>query len=575
MRREHTSLPHRVSTVITTGLLIALSLSANLFAQDEDAPETPYFSDVMEVELVDVDIYVTDKKGRPVNNLTLEDFEVFEDGKPVNVSNFRVVTPTTASIGDQQSSAVPTDKPPETAPQTPSTPPIAAAPAEPLHLILYIDNAFIRSNNRNRVLRDLRALVRRVPLSAKIMVVSHSQSIKVNQSFTTDPNLITKALLELETVPVHGNDNQNRFMDLLRELEAQRAQQNVVYNHIYSYAQQTKQDVDRGLEAIRGLIDGLSGLPGKKAFVYASDGLPLTPAEELFHALQMRFNDLGSLQGIATFHAAKEFQHLTQVANTAGVTFYTIHAAGLEAPLGASAEVSGSGFDEMRATVDSVRTANFQGSGRVLAGETGGLAMLNTNDFSAGLGQMVQDFQNYYSIGYRPLHGRDSRYHTIKVKVKDKKLEVRHRRGYRDRSLPARMQDAVKTALAYGGERNPLEVRVSIGASETDGDSDTIIVPFTIAVPINKIVLIPREGLHEGRMRLYLSVRDDQGKQSAIREVEVPIRIPNEAVERALTQPWNQEVRLRVRPGRGQIAVGVWDEIGRVSSVLRETFQTN
>lgn len=274
------------------------------------------------------------------------------------------------------------------------------------------------------------------------------------------------------------------------------------------------------------------------------------------------------------FHATRDFELLTQVANTAGVTFYTLHAAGLEAPLGASAEISGSGIDELRPTVDSVRTANFQGSGRVMAAETGGLALLNTNDFSKGLGQMVQDFENYYSIGYRPRHGHDDRYHDIEVKLKRKGLDVRHRQGYRDRSFTYRMQDGVVTALHHGTESNPFGIEVYADPVLEATDDDMVVVPFAVTIPIDKLVLVPRQGHHQGRVKLFLSVRDEKGSNSPVQTVEVPIEIDDAALEAALASNWTQRVQLRVRPGRGMIGVGVWDEFGRTASVLRRRFDT-
>jgi VWFA-related protein len=423
-------------------------------------------------------------------------------------------------------------------------------------------------------LHDLRQLINSVERDTQIMVVSHGQGLKVNQPFTTDVERVVEALIALERVPVAGNDSQNRFLDLLSEIESRYTQKHIVEAHVASYAQQLKQTVERGLEDLRELVDTFAGMPGRKALVYVSDSLPLTPAEELFQALQIRYRDLSSLNGIMEFHANRDFEILTQAANTAGVTFYTLHAAGLEAPLGASAEISGSGIDELRPTVDSVRTANFQGSGRVMAAETGGLALLNTNDFTKGLGQMVQDFEHYYSIGYRPRHGHDDRYHDIEVKLKRKGLTVRHRRGYRDRSFTYRMQDGVVTALQHGAEHNPFGIEVYADPILEASDDDMVVVPFAVSIPLDKLVLVPRQGFHQGRVKLFLSVRDEKGSNSPVQTVEVPIEIDNGSMEAALTSHWTQRVQLRVRPGRGMIGVGVWDEFGRTASVLRRRFDT-
>ncbi len=568
--------------VATTGLAAA-STTTPAPTQDDSRPEDPndditsLFGDILEVEVVNVDVFVTDKQGRPVPNLSPEDFEVLEDGQPVEVTNFRY-------IGDEVRTRVvpaPTPETPEAEPPAEvlvEEDPEPVAEREPFHLILYVDHAFLRSTNRHRVLRDLRQLARNVDPETRILVASHARSLKIDLPFTTDTSRVTDALNAMELRTAFGNDAQNRFMDLLRDIEDTRTPPNRIENQLISYAQELQQNVQNGLDSIRLLIESLSGLPGRKALVYAADGLPLTPAEELFNAFSIRFSDVSILGKIMNFNASREFHVLAQHANTADVAFYAVHAAGLEAPLGSSAEISGSGIDEIRPTVDSVRTANFQGSGRLLAGETGGLAILNTNDFSAGLARMLQDFSTHYSLGYHPKHGRDERYHSIEVRVKGRRdLEVRHRRGYRDRSLANRLKDSVVASLQHGVEDNPFEVTIRTGAARPSGEEgrgNTLIQPFTVGIPMAQLVLVPRETSHEGRVKIYLSVLDEKGQSSTPEEVTVPISIPNEAIDRARTQSWNQEVQLLVRPGAGLIAVGVWDEIGRTWSVLRRSYES-
>ena len=43
------------------------------------------------INFVRVDVIVTDKQGNPVTDLSLNDFEVFEDGKPQAVETFRLI----------------------------------------------------------------------------------------------------------------------------------------------------------------------------------------------------------------------------------------------------------------------------------------------------------------------------------------------------------------------------------------------------------------------------------------------------------------------------------------------------
>src|SRR5688500_9524003 len=56
--------------------------------QQRDAEQ---FVDIVNVSVVNIDAYVTDKQGKVVTGLTKDDFQIFENGRPVEVSNFYAV----------------------------------------------------------------------------------------------------------------------------------------------------------------------------------------------------------------------------------------------------------------------------------------------------------------------------------------------------------------------------------------------------------------------------------------------------------------------------------------------------
>ncbi len=72
-------------------LLVGLASVPSLRAQ---APE-PAKADVLpplRVEIVRIDVVVTEKAGRPRAGLVREDFAVFEDGKPQTLAQFEAFT---------------------------------------------------------------------------------------------------------------------------------------------------------------------------------------------------------------------------------------------------------------------------------------------------------------------------------------------------------------------------------------------------------------------------------------------------------------------------------------------------
>lgn len=68
-----------------------------------------------------------------------------------------------------------------------------------------------------------------------------------------------------------------------------------------------------------------------------------------------------------------------------------------------------------------------------LANGTGGFPIVNNNDLLAGLDRIGHDLDEYYTLGYAPSDlSHNGTYHSIKVKVDTKGLEVRARNGYYD-----------------------------------------------------------------------------------------------------------------------------------------------
>jgi len=67
-------------------------LTVSVFAQNPGA--TPPSDDVLKISttLIQVDVTVTDRKGNIVTDLKPEDFEVYENGKKQEITNFSFIS---------------------------------------------------------------------------------------------------------------------------------------------------------------------------------------------------------------------------------------------------------------------------------------------------------------------------------------------------------------------------------------------------------------------------------------------------------------------------------------------------
>ena len=554
-----------------TAILLALSMAAGGAAQEaaETAPEPPergedegIFFETVDVNLVNVQVWVTDKKGNPITGLGIDDFELYENKKPVKISNFFAVEGRQPVVETAASTLDVGEPLPERLEMLPEQ--------ERLHLVVYIDNFNIRPFNRNRVFQRLREfLTQKLAPGDRVMLVTYDRSLNYRHPFTSNPELVASALFDLEKLTGHALHYDSEHRDIMRAIEEAGSLGQVGYR-VVQFAESRFNDMTFALDAMRELVDSMAGIEGRKALLYVSDGLPMVPAEDLFHALQHKYNDSGMLARMGDFDLTRSFMRLTDAANTNEVTFHTMDAAGLRVAFSGTAEQARyGGTPGLWQVVEARKVHNLQSSLLFLANRTGGTAIYNTNDVGDGLTRVATDFGTYYSLGYLPGHSGDGRFHRIEVKVKRKGVRVRHRHGYRDKPIPVRMADSTLSTLRYGFDRNPLGAALKLGG-QTTHQRGNYVVDLVVTIPIGSVTLVPRRDFHEARVKLFVAAMDEEGGIAEVQEESVPIRIPVDEVEQAQRANFNYSMRLIMRPGGHRIAIGIRDEIGAETSFISE-----
>lgn len=534
-----------------------------------EAEET--FFERVAVDVVNVEVYVTDKSGQPVKELGRDDFEVLEDGRSVEVENFFHVS--------EGRAATPTE-PPETAPEAqderqPSltAPRFAAVPvpdSQRLHLVVYVDNFHIHPLNRNRVFSRLRGfLLNTVKDGDEVMVASYDRSLHIRHPFTSDAGLVNGALLALEEVSGSGKE---------RELERAAAVQAIYEAQTLREAQSRAKEfsdagqfeLDGALDGLAELLDSLAGLPGRKMLLHVSDGLPMIPGQDLYQAIQQRFADRAALGEAASRDMSRHFMRIINRANSNRISFYTIDAGGLRVQSGMGAENRAvSSPYVVSSAVDGTKRSNLQSTLKLMASRTGGQSILNTNDVSKGLERIARDFDNYYSLGYRAPATDRGRYHKIEVRLKEKRpgWRLRHRQGYRDKTIENRMSDGVQAYLVHGYQRNPLGVSIDLG-EQTPDDDGLMNVAIRVRVPMAKLVLLPQGDFYVARLRLYFGAVDEKGRDAELQELPFELRIPEESVEVAKQDEVSRIINATMRKGKQKLVIAVRDEISEERSVV-------
>src|SRR6185436_14388810 len=183
--------PRMVRTTLALLLLAALPAAAQKPAAQEpqSAQEGETFFESIDVQVVNLEVFVTDRKGQRVTGLTRDDFEVLEDGKPIELSNF-------FAVSAEQREVPPSEPAPEAAPAE-AKEAAGEIPAEQrLHLAIVVDDLTLIPQNRNRLLQAVErdVLPRLRPDDFTMVAVIDGGAVRITQGLTTVPDQIRKAL---------------------------------------------------------------------------------------------------------------------------------------------------------------------------------------------------------------------------------------------------------------------------------------------------------------------------------------------------------------------------------------------
>ena len=556
--------------------LVLLVSVVGLAAATRERDDDPTFFETVEVRVVNVEVVVTDRDGEPVYGLTRDDFELLEDGRPVEITNFYSVEAVEAGEAEPQA-------PTEEAVAVPATTPAARPTDQELHLAVFVDGTTLVPLNRRRVLdavRDFFAAERLRPTS--LVLATYDGALEVTRLERVDADQVDDYVEILAKAAARGAIGEMTRRSILRRIDRASPLDTEVFGDIEAYAGEQYNRAIQSMQALESLVEALASLPGRKALVYVSGGLPRNPGEALFHAYGNKFGFSEPYTGASLEIRAKELDtgpellRLSRYANANRVTFYSVGAGRGGQGGGVTAEEGGGYERTWNLAVEAIDNSNQGGNLQELAAATGGRSMTNSYNFEKLFSAMSRDLSSYYSLGYSLSRERDGKNHRLRVRVnrrvKGRKVDVRHREHYRELTRAEVMGGLTRSALLLGGQENPLQVRLQFGRVAKD-KRGRFLVPIMIKVPLARLVLVPQGEAHLGRIGIFVSARDGEGRVSPAQSMEVPIRIPAAQLADALGQVAGYRMVLRMRPQEHTVAVAVRDELGQAESTVTDHWQ--
>ncbi len=573
---------HRVAATGRRAALVffgAVSvLAAAPWARAQDT-ERLSFSEVVDVQLVNVEVWVSDRQGRPVVGLGPEDFEVREDGKPVTVDFFSEVTGAVSARpgGDGGEPAAASDVTG------------GGAAAEPAHLVLYFDELHLGPASRKQAIGDLRAFLDEEKFPAeRVLIFRQDRNLVTEAYFGSSREDLDAALARIEASPGMGGQSQqakrlavqrlNQLWQDTRVLASAGSSRRTTepepcpmfmrnaLPEVQSYARTSRDRISATLDHLTSAARFLAALPGVKTLLYISDSLERTPGYDLQDFItglcpaSDRFRSLSPVEELSS-----GFHELTRHANANRVTIYALQTSGLRSTFLSTAEQASVDFLGANPFNSSIREAERDGLA-VLADETGGRAIFNRNQFDGELEQIADEMASYYTLAYRPPHGGDRGEHQIRVRVRGRKLQVRHRRGYRDKSSDQRLSEELDGALYLGLVDNPLGVRLGAGRVRTAGGGKRRL-PLHVMVPAAGVAFLPFEDKEMAQIRVEVASRHAPTSKVVRDEKTFLVEAPPDRETRLLDLVFH----IEIPDGLNLVAVGVRDDATRETAFVSTT----
>jgi VWFA-related protein len=411
-----------VRTLVVACALAAGALTARGGAQAPTQPpaeQQPQQPPVFRtgINFVRVDVIVTDNKGNTVADLQAEDFEVVEDGTPQKIEAFKLIKLDggVAEAAKEAPRAIRTDFDEE-----------AEAARDDVRLFgIFLDDYHVRLGSSMAVREPLANFILTQLGPSDMVGLMYPLESLGTVRMTRDHAAIAKGIQQFrgrkyDYTP--RNEYEQRYFQYPTEIVER------IRNQV-------------SMSAIRALIIHMGSLKeGRKALILVSEGFTsMLPPQLRDQVAGVKgsgnpnaFDPMAGANDINEDRAAwasgldldHELRNIYDDANKNNVAIYAVDPRGLAA---SEFDIS----DNVSGTVDSRYLMQTIDSLRMLAENSDGRTILNSNDLSTGLKQVMRDTSAYYLLGYSSTEApSDGKFHEIKVRVKRPGVQVRARRGY-------------------------------------------------------------------------------------------------------------------------------------------------
>ena len=543
-------------------LAIAFAAALSLLAFTTKAQEPPRLVETMEVQVVNIDVVVTDKNGKRVTGLTENDFEVFDRKKRQTITNFSEIGATIRESADAP--------PASDAPPSADVPPIVRRRNT---VIFFIDTTSIDPSRRGGVFKELRRFAATsLQPGDRAMLAIWTKGLQILQPFTESGEEMQRALQQAgeDAGGTQLISNRRRVQKAIEhELASSLRNPNfypigdayaAALEHTTSYAEEMYAHSRLLTVAVATLLSQYASPEDKKVLVYVGDYLPQNAGAEMYQVLEDLFRaylpQLKSMLRNEAIGMAQWLEDVVRIANATGVTIYMISGGALN-QMGVDASDSRPPLTTRAAAILDTETYSAFAN---TALQTGGMTFAGGSARDL-LQQIADDFRSYYSIGFRPAGSPDGKSRAIVVRTKNPDYVVRYRTSYVLRSTEDEMSDRV-AANVYAAEMpGELIVRTQPLRSMMHSRKQ-VKVPVKVYLEGGNVTLIPSGNTLAGDVTVFVCAGSATTGASEVLKHKRRLYIPmaDEARFRASHITFNFDLIIESRPGQ-TISAGVLDAV--------------
>lgn len=536
---------HGLRTFITGVAVCALALSSLPPAAFAQSPQQGGYVLKMNGELVLTNVVARDARtGEVVHGLKVSDFQVWENGKPQQISTFDFQSVDMATpLNEATVSGL------AAGPSASRSKAVVVASPEQLRnhrlIVMFFDLTSMQPEDLARCVDAARDFLRtRMQPADLVALVSLGNTLSVDQDFTADKDALIREVGAYNGTEGQGfaggataNSNQEEDTTASTPDESE-------YNDV---------NTDRELFAIRSVAQSLEKIPEKKSMLYFSGGI-----------------QRDGIENQASLRAA------TNAAVRANLSIYSVDTRGLQAvlPLGdaSTGSLRGNAAYNGGALMNNMNSnAATQEVMDTLSRDTGGKAFFDFNDFAPAFAQVQHDTSAYYAIGYRSTDtARDGKYRRLRIRIARPGIKLEYRQGYyapADFRHSGREDRERELQEQLASDLPATDIAVYMDASYFRLDERRYFVPVSLLVPGSQIPFVKGGDRDKATLDIVGQVIDEVKRP--IGEVRQTVKLDLDPALQARQKNIEYTTSFNLPPGKYEMKFVVREnQTGRMGSFV-------